>query len=83
VDFDPEDKLIPMHRGGNITLPAAFVEQFDITGEGRLYHELSADGKTITLRAANIEPLPPEPPLNQPPNAELLALSGVHRDDNH
>ena len=83
TEYDPKDKLIPMHPGGNITLPTAFVEQFDITGEGWLYHELSDDGKTITLRAGKIAPLPPEPPLNQPSNAGLLELSGVHRDDNH
>ena len=83
MDYDPIDKLIPMHRGGNITLPAAFVEQFDITGEGWLYHELSADGKAISLRAANVEPYPPEHALNQPSNTVYHALSGVDRDDNH
>lgn len=77
--YDPDDKLIPMQRG-RVTLPDSFVEQFDITGEGWLYHEMSEDGTSITLRAANVAPLPPEHPLNRPENGELLEAALAEHD---
>jgi hypothetical protein len=43
--------------------------------------DLSEDGTFIVMRKARLAPISHR--HHQPVNAELLDLSGVHRDDNH
>lgn len=81
TEYDPGDKINPIGKDYVLVVPPELCKPLGITEHSHVFMDLSEDGTFIVMRKARVAPFSHR--LNRPMNAELLDISGVHRDDNH